>query len=1218
MSLNGLDSARITDAFQSAVAEAGGWFLLNYVSRDEVDLYARGHGGITELRSATTQYLDKSPLYGFLLYRRRKVLVKYIPEGTSRLLQARVTVHFQAITERFTPFDSILNVTTAEGLNDSALALAFPLHTASPSNSSSRLHEIAEDGEDGQIVANRTDSPSVVTISEKPVIESADELASSNQHDTPAISVSGEKTSILLRANTVGSKIVVSEEDIKTPMTPESTVEPPSTISIPRHSMDHPRTDIAKDLKDPPRMSSQSERIDTSDLFDPSLYGFKKKVKLGPRPSLDPGKRSNASASARSTEGNRPISTLPAGLKMFPKRQSENSKGSKESSRPKTSSEKPKSAGLVIPVPPPIPDFPDISPTSPRITSRNSVKSMPISTKPSSMTPEKKRLMKALELRKKQMATAKNTNEEKATEITGRDEALPAQLPGSLEQALNRERGDTFGSGFKADSGIDMDGGEGPATVANEKVEVSRPDLDVDMPSENSNPPNGGAQREDQNSNEQTSLETPHDSGAELGLEKVSSATDPGILNEEEIDDSALEDTDGLENEDTSSETTLNFNPPKLALKTSDNDMAGNNLRQKRRGVVEPIQINISTEDSEAEYLSDDSFMEELQSAKVEKATSLSVSKSPATPIFRRRPSSNSANSGTPRPGSYVSSDKNESLVLRDGTQSPPERANSFTFEQKAQEAANISRQRTVSSGISKRIQALEEHSHRPGPPPGTFPAINTDSSKPFLAMRKSSIRSPAPTAARSSMVSSPPIRRGPSVKSPGRANSRDEGQTTYNVHQHGRTESISVTARIVRDPQSDQLEILSPKDRTPLELYHSPLIINHQKVGDSPTKLPMHNVASTSPPPIPNKNTSRTEAIPPLPSESSNRDTLSTAPSRTSESGWRNLGHSRQSHDLKSPPATARSQSNSSHASDDKNVDDNNDGVAGKRKSRTSRLFKRMSNSMSMTTANIHRRRSLAAGSPTAQTLADAKRPAMPEPAKPPADETMPGSGDRSSAVEVGDLNVQFPDNLLWKRRWVEINDQGFLVLSMNKASEHQKNIVKKYHLSEFKRPFAPDQDRQELPNSVVLDFREGSTLQCACEDHYRQTHVLKAPMEPWIHASFKAYNFNVFSSLHYTYFLIDRTGVFVPLFRMFQSEITSEWRLEGLPDSSFGHRANGGTIFICYDRDATIFYLNFTLLTMAGVAANSGLPKHNDTVRGKTFTIALQGHYNMYLFRE
>lgn len=46
-----------------------------------------GNGGVVEVREAITQYDEKSPLYGFVQYRRRKVLLKYVPEGTSRLLQ---------------------------------------------------------------------------------------------------------------------------------------------------------------------------------------------------------------------------------------------------------------------------------------------------------------------------------------------------------------------------------------------------------------------------------------------------------------------------------------------------------------------------------------------------------------------------------------------------------------------------------------------------------------------------------------------------------------------------------------------------------------------------------------------------------------------------------------------------------------------------------------------------------------------------------------------------------------------------------------------------------------------------------------------------------------------------------------------------------------------------------------------------------------------------
>lgn len=132
MSLNGLDEAKVKEAHEAAVAEAGGWyvrpssgpladgrdaqpfasvqyrpvmcviriwsltiecspyrFLLKYASRDEVEILARGSNGVVEMRSNIEQYEDASPLFGFLRYRRRNVLVKYMPEGCSRLIQGQ-------------------------------------------------------------------------------------------------------------------------------------------------------------------------------------------------------------------------------------------------------------------------------------------------------------------------------------------------------------------------------------------------------------------------------------------------------------------------------------------------------------------------------------------------------------------------------------------------------------------------------------------------------------------------------------------------------------------------------------------------------------------------------------------------------------------------------------------------------------------------------------------------------------------------------------------------------------------------------------------------------------------------------------------------------------------------------------------------------------------------------------------------------------------------
>ena len=50
-------------------------------------LLEKGNGGLAEVEEVVNRYEEQSPLYGFIQYRRRKVILKYIPEGTSRLLQ---------------------------------------------------------------------------------------------------------------------------------------------------------------------------------------------------------------------------------------------------------------------------------------------------------------------------------------------------------------------------------------------------------------------------------------------------------------------------------------------------------------------------------------------------------------------------------------------------------------------------------------------------------------------------------------------------------------------------------------------------------------------------------------------------------------------------------------------------------------------------------------------------------------------------------------------------------------------------------------------------------------------------------------------------------------------------------------------------------------------------------------------------------------------------
>ena len=64
-------------------------------------LLGKGSGGLAELEEAVNRYEEQSPLYGFIQYRRRKVILRYIPEGTSRILQG------EALIFQRPPFSSV-------------------------------------------------------------------------------------------------------------------------------------------------------------------------------------------------------------------------------------------------------------------------------------------------------------------------------------------------------------------------------------------------------------------------------------------------------------------------------------------------------------------------------------------------------------------------------------------------------------------------------------------------------------------------------------------------------------------------------------------------------------------------------------------------------------------------------------------------------------------------------------------------------------------------------------------------------------------------------------------------------------------------------------------------------------------------------------------------------------------------------------------------------
>jgi len=353
-------------------------------------------------------------------------------------------------------------------------------------------------------------------------------------------------------------------------------------------------------------------------------------------------------------------------------------------------------------------------------------------------------------------------------------------------------------------------------------------------------------------------------------------------------------------------------------------------------------------------------------------------------------------------------------------------------------ETVAVAKKINVSSGISQRIKALAETSSRELKPSPVGAAANSLEPGSTLAQRKSSFFAASPMETtpngQTTLRITPDKHKAASIKS--------TKSTVYNVRAAEKSESVQVTARIIRDERTAQPTLSMPTGNTPLELHQSPLIIDHQKLTQ-PQKSPTRG----RPDP----------ASPRVPQSTSHSREHSIAPSRTSSEGtWKAFGR-------RMSETTLHSHDGSEDRGDEKK--DKKD----KKDSRTSKMFKRMSSSMPW-------KSSTSSHGPPEHGLGSSSLFSLREPPSP---------------VHVGELNIQFPDTLLWKRRCVEIDASGNLILSPSRSNE--KGIIKRFHLSEFRAPYLPDQDQQELPNSVVLDFTDGRTLQCACETYIAQAQVLQ-----------------------------------------------------------------------------------------------------------------------------
>lgn len=563
---------------------------------------------------------------------------------------------------------------------------------------------------------------------------------------------------------------------------------------------------------------------------------------------------------------------------------------------------------------------------------------------------------------------------------------------------------------------------------------------------------------------------------------------------------------------------------------------------------------NVSPGSELSDPLLDEELLDELQAATVQEA--MIISKSPVSPAFS---SSSQTPSPRPKThGGFATPPHRAPTTPVRGPMLAPNAADIGSSSARRVSAggaafihdlnrttsnAGLAAKKGMGSSITQRIKALEQLSGKNGAAEEPRPRTANLSSS-FISVRKSTVRdsvastfadrpgsqnrvAQAPTPELSREGSPEPTSVGPA---PGRQRSGsvasrmsifESGQAP-----RGRPDSIQVTARIVRDPNQSFPKRPSSKDPfeyNTADLKESPLTVDHVKATPEPESeptLPMPDpvqlpVVEAPKETIQERRQSRDKAASAVEEDdskmrrtslsivkdfikerrSSVKDasdgTASPIKEKTSRppSSHQNGGNSivRRLSVSSRRSSVSRDRDNQTpvlspsavtdHSSDET---DSGDKKSKSPKSRTSRFMRRLSNSLGPT------RKALSPNTPTTVREEDEN-----------ASLSAAARGDSQPIVTayMGDVNVQFPDNLLWKRRSLCLDAKGYLILSAIQGAAvngMEKTGVKRYHLSDFRSPYVPDVDVQELPNSICLDFVDGSGLQFACEDRQGQRYIL------------------------------------------------------------------------------------------------------------------------------
>ena len=1028
----------------------------------------------------------------------------------------RLTVQFQSVPETF-PHDVLFSLTNPSELNDNALGahtMLAPSAGSITSSSSSlrkqRLKDISEDAEEASIkeVEQRPQTAKLgansavpTVVSRKPIRQMSESRQQEETVDELPASALRVKALLAMRAspeveanerNEAGNRprsdalpkhsLSAASREQKPasytsssppmlpplsglgtdfekalPAAPENQSQETETANIratePFVPHELPRHSTAPELNHSPHLTAgASESISLWSSEVSALAPITKKKKLGPRPHVEPPGRPRTSGASENTVRTRPVANLPTSVKItterarIPMSLRPSSQQSSKSVPGRFSSSQ--SVSNLPPMPSPSyyrPESRSVVGKSPSMTSEISVNA----------TPEKIRLMRALQLRKRNMLANQRTSFNGTTPSNILIDRHNGQLP---ESSSHTPTTATLGS----------ENAEESSFTSREEPVNRRGSLSSDTSS-------SITPKAEESEKKTPKAVRPDPSQRSEKREAYSRLAAPAIQevdSDDEVPDTAPEiPVDSFPAPPRSPAPARSpvpppkdSPPPKSVAKieppeSTSRKRLSNVAARMKKGLSIPQPLSVpagedASGDSEAE-----SFMDELANATVQEAKPVFVARTPVTPVMSApalRDFKDTSRAGPPQGRSISSS------YVQDNSQAAEPR--SFGARSSSvlpnwppkpidQNMAPLTKKSSLGTGISKRIKALEVLSTRDSTSPPRQPVRDIPSKRSafetfmkrssFVMTNTSTDQSPPKKIPETASVGPISKTAGPLGNEPG----------TFTP---AKGEAVSVTARIIRNDDA------VPPSTAPgdLNLHRSPLIVEHEKVNHDGRAVSR----GREPPRSPVK-------------QEKGRFSFSSYRSMTQSASQPRLNTADSSSRLSSKSKMPRSMSDNSSLVEDK-----------KSTSRAHRLMKRVSN---------------LTGRKSNKNLAEAAQADFnPREYKPETiderietdDRTLSNGESLLHVVDIGDVNVQFPDTLLWKRRFMRIDDQGYLIFSPPANDQSMKSVSRKYHLSDIRTPTLPDLEREQIAWSVFLDMRDGSCIQCACESRTVQQQVLQS----------------------------------------------------------------------------------------------------------------------------